>query len=346
MAIGRILAQGKDVGSGFILAATTSTYSHVAVTANHVVRSHQDSSLQFLLAHDKKIRVERVERDDTLDIAVLYLAEGVGDGLQVADALEGDAWAVDAHPRDNDPRLTGCVTAVDWSIRNAKNHEVQVLQLQVTQVLGGYRGYSGSPVRSASGAVLGVLVEEVASRANGPLGQDKPATNVLYAIPIQEVLKRFGLASPYVQDARCKLLELALRESYSRCIAFWQALDVPRSMAVDLAYDATVGSFSDELLPDPTNPLTIVLGDIGAGKSLGATRFYQMALHDAIADPSAPIPVFLVSEEITDNVSRAVERACQGLGDPRHYGATIVVDMTGDTTVRLSDVLIVSCQVV
>lgn len=340
MSVGRILAHGHDVGSGFVLAAATSTCSHIAVTANHVVRNHEDSSLQFLLADDEKISVERVERDDTLDIAVLYLAEGVGDGLQVADAVEGDAWAVNTRPRVNDPRLTGYITAVDWPIQNARNHAVQVLQLQVSQVLGGYRGYSGSPVMSLSGGVLGILVEEVSSRATGSLGQDKLATNVLYAIPIQAILKRFGLESPHAQDARCKHLEEKLRESYSRCVALWQALDVPRIIAVELAHDATIGTLSDDLLPDATNPLTVVLGDIGTGKSLGATRYYQMALRDAIADASAPIPVFLAVEDIEDNLNHAVERACQGLGDPRRHGATIVMDMAGDTTLAISDVLL------
>src|SRR4029450_10575109 len=85
-------------------------------------------------------------------------------------------------------------------LRNQAGHDVQALQLHVKTMLGDYGGYSGSPVmlRSPSGVVIGVLVEQLPWRLADPLGQLTPATNVLYAIPIQDVVDRFGITAASV----------------------------------------------------------------------------------------------------------------------------------------------------
>ena len=161
MTVGRILANDKDKGSGFALATPHSGSTRVVLTANHVVGNQEASSLQFVTQDGQRIPVERVERDDDLDIAVLHLGEDVPEGLAVGRAIEGDSLAGgDAAARQRSD-ANGHYNRHAPPIRKAGRgrHEIYVLQLQVDQNLDDYKGYSGSPVvlKSPSGAVIGVM---------------------------------------------------------------------------------------------------------------------------------------------------------------------------------------------
>jgi tetratricopeptide (TPR) repeat protein len=126
----------------------------------------------------------------------LHLSEDVAEGLAVGRAVEGGSWQVETQPRPNDPKLYGTITDTHRRfVKQDGGHEVYVLQLDEKQNLGDYKGYSGSPVvlKSPTDAVIGVLIEQLRSRLSVPTSQPKPATNVLYAIPIQDVLDRFAL---------------------------------------------------------------------------------------------------------------------------------------------------------
>ncbi len=174
--------------------------------------NQEASSLQFVTQVGRKISVEHVEWDGDLDIAVLHLGEDVPEGLVVGRAIEGAVWQVETQPLGNDPKLTGTVTATQRQFVKGKGRPaIYVVQLQVDQNLGEYKGYSGSPValQSASGAVIGVLVEQLLSRLSGPIGQPRSATNVLYAIPIQDVLNRFGIAYKLIEPPIQEPLQLA-----------------------------------------------------------------------------------------------------------------------------------------
>jgi WD40 repeat protein len=199
MTLGRILVNGKDKGSGFALAPPDSELTRIVLTANHVVGSQEPSCLEFFVPQkNRKIPVERVERDDDLDVAVLHLSEDLSEGLVVDKASEGMTWQVETQPLGNDPMLTGTVTVTRRRfVKSQGRHDIYVLQLQVNQNLDEYKGYSGSPVvlKSPSGAVIGVLVEQILSRLSRQIGQPRPATNVLYAIVIQDVLERFSLTA-------------------------------------------------------------------------------------------------------------------------------------------------------
>jgi hypothetical protein len=191
MVVGRILADAKDRGSGFALAP------RVAVTANHVVRGRAAGSLHLALGDGRSVPVDRVEGDETLDVAVLHLGEEVPEVLAVGRAVAGADWRVEAQPRGNDPLLTGTIDTLRRRFINAEGHETEVMQLRVDQQVGDYEGYSGGAVmlQSPRGAVIGVLVEQLRWRLATPIGQPRPAANILYAIPIQHVLDRFGLAA-------------------------------------------------------------------------------------------------------------------------------------------------------
>src|SRR6266496_5368100 len=101
MTVGRILVNDIDKGSGFALASPNSGFTRVALTANHVVRNQEASSLQFITQAGRRIPVERVEKDDDLDVAVLHLSEDVPEGLAVGRAIEGAAWQVETQPLGN-----------------------------------------------------------------------------------------------------------------------------------------------------------------------------------------------------------------------------------------------------
>ncbi|RSM90547.1 hypothetical protein DMH04_03515 [Kibdelosporangium aridum] len=176
MTNGRVVEGDRVLGSGFALTPL------VAVTADHVVRDKPASALRFA---DRN--VTRIAHAADLDVAVLFLDEPVSTAFPAARARVGATWHVSAQPLANDPRLTGAVTDVGRSVVNQGGSPIDLLQLRVDQQLGSYKGYSGSAVLSGGG-VIGVLVEQVMHRV--PRGQ---ASNVLYSVPIQEVLTRFGL---------------------------------------------------------------------------------------------------------------------------------------------------------
>ncbi len=145
------------------------------MTADHVIRGCEVASLEFVTDTGRAIRVERVESDDELDVAVLHLTESV-DGFVAARARDRLDWLVDARPRANDSRLTGLITDARHPFSKDRGPEFPVLQLLVNEELGSYKGYSGGPVVLATSdarPVLGVLVEQLLQRPGaGPASLD------------------------------------------------------------------------------------------------------------------------------------------------------------------------------
>jgi WD40 repeat protein len=191
MTVGRILANDIDKGSGFALATSPSRTTRVVLTAKHVVGDQEPASLQFFTEDERRIPVEHMDWDNDLDVAVLYLSEDVAGGLVTGRAVEGRSWEAETQPRPNDPKLYGTITDIHRRfVKQDGGREIYVLQLYEEQNLGDYKGYSGSPVvlKSSTDAVIGILIEQLRSRLSVPTSQPRPSTNVLYAIPIQDVL--------------------------------------------------------------------------------------------------------------------------------------------------------------
>ena len=197
MAAGRILVDGRDRGSGFALATGLGEPSRIVLTAAHVVRTQKEApEIRFITEAGQTASVERVERDDGLDVAVLHLDEEVPEGLARGQAEEGVTWQVEARPRGNDPKLTGVISDTRRPFENERGRKTHVVQLLVDQQVDEYEGYSGGAVvlQSPPRAVIGVLVEQLRSRLRRQLIDEKmPASNVLYAIPIEDVLAQFEL---------------------------------------------------------------------------------------------------------------------------------------------------------
>jgi hypothetical protein len=90
----------------------------------------------------------------------------------------------------SDPYLSGEVLSQAITYRLETGHDIEALQLECSQHLGDYAGYSGGPVqRSVTGndlVLLGVMLEQYPDRQ----AADR-ASNVLFAATIAEVLRRF-----------------------------------------------------------------------------------------------------------------------------------------------------------
>jgi hypothetical protein len=178
---------GRPSGSAFVWSPG------VVITANHVLKGKPADRVQVQVGDDVRA-VTAVESDPSLDVAVLAASGAVPPLLSAAAAVD-DRWVVTSRPASNDPQLDGRVTATGRIIVNDGGAEMAMLQLDVEQPLGDYGGYSGSAVRAHARArtVLGVLCEQVHQR-NRPAGGGRPAAStVLYAVPIGEVVRRFGL---------------------------------------------------------------------------------------------------------------------------------------------------------
>ena len=81
------------------------------------------------------------------------------------------------------------------TIQKADGQRVEVVQLEVDEQLGEFGGYSGSAVLDSLGrAVLALLVEQKPLRTAVALGERRAASNVLYAVPIGDVITAFGLS--------------------------------------------------------------------------------------------------------------------------------------------------------
>jgi len=181
--LGRVLVGGKDCGAGFALGP------RLVVTANHVTRNRNNESVVYVPAGGEAVGVECVQRDAAHDAAILWLMNEV-EFLPTSAAVRGAGWRVESPPSNgNDPQLHGTVTTARMTIKNAQDHQFEVVQLQVDEQLGDFAGYSGSAVLDAWGrAVVALLVEQKPLRTPVVLGKRPPASNVLYAVPIGDVV--------------------------------------------------------------------------------------------------------------------------------------------------------------
>ena len=187
--LGRVLVGGKDCGAGFALGP------RLVVTANHVVRGRKDKPVVYAPAGGEAVGVERVQPDVDHDAAILWLASDVGEFLPASAAVRGAEWRVESPPPgSNDPELHGTVSTARMTIHKASGQRVEVVQLEVDEHLGDFGGYSGSAVLDSLGrAVLALLVEQKPLRTAVDLGERQAASNVLYAVPIGDVITACGL---------------------------------------------------------------------------------------------------------------------------------------------------------
>ena len=84
--------------------------------------------------------------------------------------------------------------------------------------------------------------------------------------------------------------------------------------------------------------LTVVSGAIGVGKTTELERIHRLAIDRALADPNAPIPVFLKASEVTNSSPLDMASArSEGLGDLSQIGVHLIIDGLDEAGGQLPD---------
>jgi hypothetical protein len=138
---------------------------------------------------------------------------------------------------------------------------------------------------------------------------------------------------------RLALIEQLGRRSRERMINRWVAVGLPRAEAITLADNPAIGEPPPSVLPDSAEPLRVVAGEMGIGKSVVAERALQLALSEARERAGARIPIFVHARDAVGGLESAIVSRCAELGDPRVQGVSTVVDgldeVASDTAARL-----------
>ena len=182
--------RGSRLGAGLLLT------NHFAVTAFHCIRGIEgaDERLDVSFSTGEVVPGRVYESSPEADLALVDILRPRESPIVLPSADradKGDLWSAPYRPSTSDPYLSGEVLSQAIKYRLETGHDVEALQLECSQHLGDYAGYSGGPVqRSVTGkdlVVLGVMLEQYPDRQAG----DR-ASNVLFAATIAEVLRRFG----------------------------------------------------------------------------------------------------------------------------------------------------------
>jgi Effector-associated domain 10 len=132
-------------------------------------------------------------------------------------------------------------------------------------------------------------------------------------------------------------LEELKRESRAWCIERFRIFVSSKEEAVSLADDLSIGSPPSNLRLDP-GKVSLVVGELGIGKTLIAQRLFQQAIQQAQENPNAAIPVYLESWQWRQErpLKKAVETAADGLGNPKTQGAIVILDGLDEVETRLA----------
>jgi hypothetical protein len=185
-----ISERGARLGAGFLLTR------HYALTAAHCLRGVDfgKERLKLSFASGEMVTGRVRETAAGADLALIEIREPRESPLipHFDRAVRGDKWLAPYRPSTRDPYLSGTVLSDAISYRLEAGDEIEALQLDCSQYLGDYSGYSGGPVErqvtSGEPSFLGVLLEQYPDRR-----YDGRASNVLFAATIAEALRRFDL---------------------------------------------------------------------------------------------------------------------------------------------------------
>lgn len=195
-------------------------------------------------------------------------------------------------------------------IREAIAHDRPVLIVRLS---------TATPDRSTEG-----LLREVGARVKWVETRPEGVRDAVALSFEDEFLRAWRSALP--ARTRAALLDERGRLSRGRCIARWRAAGLSRAEALVLADDVNVGEPSDEVRPTADNPLIILSGPVGAGKSLTTERLLQEAIARALDDPDAPVPVWIHARTVGDDLVEAIRQNSDGIGMFEHRGAFVVID--------------------
>jgi hypothetical protein len=143
-------------------------------------------------------------------------------------------------------------------------------------------------------------------------------------LAISDVIARAVRGKPGL--GRLALLDDQDRRSRARCIRRFLAVGVSQAVAETLTADSALGLHPQALKDAGVRPVTVLQGDVGAGKSLLMDRWFSQALSLLRESSAAPIPVFLEAGELSGPLRTHVEGLASGFGDPRIQGARVFID--------------------
>lgn len=271
---GQILFGGRHEGFGFPLT------SRKVVTALHVATAGDPSALRFRPYGGTEVPVVDVELDPVLDTAILHLDRDVPALLRWREASASMEYMVESQPAPGDVYLTGTVEVPRARFTPDDGVEpIDGLQLHVKQGLGSYNGYSGSAVISRDDAsVIGLLIEQVPDRRDEPPPGQRPATGALWAVPIADIVKRFGLVTerqPESADHTVQNLKTALHKQQEPTADRW----VPA-----LVFAHEPDTLVDHVLFTPDGKLLVTAGGDQAGNDR-TVRIWDVTRDQAVGQP-------------------------------------------------------------
>ncbi|WP_058047760.1 trypsin-like peptidase domain-containing protein [Streptomyces roseifaciens] len=180
----------RPLGAGFLLTRC------FVLTADHCLRylAGDEEHVSVHLGDGTAVGGRVCRRIEEADLALIEVLEPelVPLTLPVGDLpRRGDRWRGLHRPTLGDPHLGGHVDADAVDYTCVGGGRIQAMQLVAEQALGDYSGYSGGPVERVTtaergAALLGVLIEQYPDRQ----APDR-AANVLFAVPLREVMSRF-----------------------------------------------------------------------------------------------------------------------------------------------------------
>lgn len=168
------------------------------------------------------------------------------------------------------------------------------------------------------------LLSEVRDRAKTATAANAEELRELLELTFSDEVIRALRGSPGM--TRVAQLAFLARLSRERMVGRWTAAGLSRTEATALADDEHVGSSALATLESAAHPVSILVGDVGAGKSVTGERFFQQGLLAARDKVSAPVPMWLHTRNASAGLDQAMQQRSQDLGDYRIQGAWVVID--------------------
>ncbi|NMO20776.1 hypothetical protein HPC49_25705 [Pyxidicoccus fallax] len=128
------------------------------------------------------------------------------------------------------------------------------------------------------------------------------------------------------QEERQQRLEAMRQESRARLITRWISAGLGEARAEEFAAEVSLGLPQHLRASLPETGLVVLEGDFGSGKSTAGERLHQEDLERALADVTAPVPVYLTARYVQGPLKEAVLAAATGQENPTRVGARIVLD--------------------
>lgn len=114
--------------------------------------------------------------------------------------------------------------------------------------------------------------------------------------------------------------------SKGRCLERWLALGVPDEKAALFLNNPIFDRTEQVINLEATEPLKILVGDFGVGKSLIVEKLFQKLVDNATSNHNSPVPIYIPSDKLTDDLFNDIRQASELIGDFRRLGARVIVD--------------------